>query len=106
MKVAISSVFALVLACGSGLDSPTTLKQCDHSLTFDHDIKPLVAASGSGHCASCHAGRYDAKSGLVKNRKDVIERVKSGAMPTDNSSWKDEANGKIFIAWASCPSPD
>lgn len=105
MKVTIAPIFAFVLACGSGLDTPATLKQCDRSLTFDHDIKPLVAASGSGHCASCHAGRYDSKGGLVNDGKDVIERVKNGSMPTDNSAWKDEADGKKFVAWASCPSP-
>jgi hypothetical protein len=90
-------------SCGSGLQTPATIALCDSSLTFSTNIAPIVAGSGTGHCAACHAGKYDNKDGIQANRNNVFKKVNDGSMPLDNTSFKDTSDGQTFLAWASCP---
>lgn len=93
----------LICACGTGLRTPGTVKLCDSSLSFDKDISTMVGSSGSARCASCHAGKYDNKSGIQGNRKSVYSKVLDGSMPQGSSGFKDTADGKTFLAWVACP---
>ena len=89
-------------SCGSGLKTPGTQALCNSSLSFDQDIKTIVAASGSGSCGSCHSGKYDNKSGIQSDRAKVYQTVHQGKMPQSNSGWKDTTDGKKFLSWAAC----
>ena len=88
-------------ACGAGLDTPATLAACDASLTFDHDIAPIVAATGTGRCVSCHA-KYDGISGITTDRSDIYKEVDRGSMPQGESGFHTTDDGKKFLAWLSC----
>ncbi len=92
----------LLSACGSGLSTPKTAKLCDRSITFDKDISAILASSGTGHCGTCHAGRYDNKSGIQNNRAKVYARVDDGTMPQDSAGFKESADGQKFLGWAAC----
>lgn len=102
VAVMVATVFLSLLSCGIGLDTPATLASCNSSLTFDQDISSIVGRSGSGHCAQCHSGRYDNLSGIRQDRAAVIQSIKNGSMPPDNSNFKSSIDGEKLISWASC----
>lgn len=100
-----------LLACG---DEKTTSSSggdtssggtCDSSLTFDKDIKGIVASGGKANCAGCHSS-YASLSGFSGAKSSITSRVKStsssAVMPQNDLDFKSTPEGIKLLAWLSC----
>lgn len=106
----LTACFAL-FACGdekttssSGGDTATA-GTCDSSLTFESDIKGIVASGGKANCAGCHSS-YASLSGFSSAKTAITNRVKStsssAVMPQDDLKFKSTDEGKKLLDWLSC----
>ncbi len=81
-------------------------KMATGPVTYESKIKGIVESTCAN--SSCHSDTADMDSKKIQFgslsklrglKQDIIPSIKNGIMPKGRKTWKDEADGKIFLKW-------